>query len=193
MSNLRASSERQESIVLVALELLAVGGPQAVTMKAVAEKTGLSRPAIYQYFSSSSHILAELVINEMADLTNALENLLGEVKDPLEKVRVWVHYSLVHLSTTDHALIQEISRQYLPDDQRGVIRALHGLLMGTIIEPLEALNIKDAPSVCGLIYGSVAAAAQRILEGSQFLTEARLLEDFLEAGLTRHISPSTAS
>jgi hypothetical protein len=133
------------------------------------------------------------VINEMADLTNALENLLGEVKDPLEKVRVWVHYSLVHLSTTDHALIQEISRQYLPDDQRGVIRALHGLLMGTIIEPLEALNIKDAPSVCGLIYGSVAAAAQRILEGSQFLTEARLLEDFLEAGLTRHISPSTAS
>jgi AcrR family transcriptional regulator len=193
VSNLRASSERQESIVLVALELLAVGGPQAVTMKAVAEKTGLSRPAIYQYFSSSSHILAELVINEMADLTNALENLLGEVKDPLEKVRVWVHYSLVHLSTTDHALIQEISRQYLPDDQRGVIRALHGLLMGTIIEPLEALNIKDAPSVCGLIYGSVAAAAQRILEGSQFLTEARLLEDFLEAGLTRHISPSTAS
>jgi len=193
VSNLRASSERQESIVLVALELLAVGGPQAVTMKAVAEKTGLSRPAIYQYFSSSSHILAELVINEMADLTNALENLLGEVKDPLEKVRVWVHYSLVHLSTTDHALIQEISRQYLPDDQRGVIRALHGLLMGTIIEPLEALNIKDAPSVCGLIYGSVAASAQRILEGSQFLTEARLLEDFLEAGLTRHISPSTAS
>jgi AcrR family transcriptional regulator len=193
VSNLRASSERQESIVLVALELLAVGGPQAVTMKAVAEKTGLSRPAIYQYFSSSSHILAELVINEMADLTNALENLLGEVKDPLEKVRVWVHYSLVHLSTTDHALIQEISRQYLPDDQRGVIRALHGLLMGTIIEPLEALNIKDAPSVCGLIYGSVAAAAQRILEGSQFLTEAKLLEDFLEAGLTRHISPSTAS
>lgn len=193
MSNHRASSERQESIVLVALELLAVGGPQAVTMKAVAEMTGLSRPAIYQYFSSSSHILAELVINEMADLTNALENLLREVKDPLEKVRVWVHYSLVHLSTTDHALIQEISRQYLPDDQRGVIRALHGLLMGTIIEPLEALNIKDAPSVCGLIYGSVAAAAQRILEGSQFLTEAKLLEDFLEAGLTRHISPSTAS
>jgi len=193
VSNHRASSERQESIVLVALELLAVGGPQAVTMKAVAEMTGLSRPAIYQYFSSSSHILAELVINEMADLTNALENLLREVKDPLEKVRVWVHYSLVHLSTTDHALIQEISRQYLPDDQRGVIRALHGLLMGTIIEPLEALNIKDAPSVCGLIYGSVAAAAQRILEGSQFLTEAKLLEDFLEAGLTRHISPSTAS
>jgi len=193
VSNHRASSERQESIVLVALELLAVGGPQAVTMKAVAEMTGLSRPAIYQYFSSSSHILAELVINEMADLTNTLENLLREVKDPLEKVRVWVHYSLVHLSTTDHALIQEISRQYLPDDQRGVIRALHGLLMGTIIEPLEALNIKDAPSVCGLIYGSVAAAAQRILEGSQFLTEAKLLEDFLEAGLTRHISPSTAS
>ena len=193
MSYHPVSDERQESIVLVALELLAVGGPQAVTMKAVAQKTGLSRPAIYQYFSSSSHILAELVINEMADLTIALENLLREVKDPLEKVRVWVHYSLVHLSTTDHALIQEISRQYLPDDQRGVIRALHGLLMGTIIEPLEALDIEDAPSVCGLIYGLVAAAAQRILEGSQFLTEAKLLEGFLEAGLTRHSGSSTAS
>jgi len=179
---------RRGSIAQVAGHLLAEGGTNAVTMGSVAEKTGLSRPAIYRYFASSSHILAELVINEMADLINALEAIVGKVDDPLEKIRVWTHYSIVHLSSEEHAVIQQISKNDLPDDQRGVIRALHGYLMAMVVEPLEALNVEDASGLCGLIYGTVAAAAERVREGSSFLGEAKLLEGFLEAGLTHHTS-----
>jgi len=181
--------QRRETLVDIALSLLEEGGQEAVTMKAVGERSGLSRSAIYQYFASSAHILAELVVNEMADLVNSLEHLVDQVDDPLEKVRVWSHYSLAYLVTPEHALIQQISHRHLPDDQRGVIRALHGHLMALIVEPLENLGVKDAPSVCGLIYGSIAAAAERISEGSNFIAEAKLLEGFLEAGL-RHYTAS---
>jgi AcrR family transcriptional regulator len=184
--------ERRDSIAGVALTLLAEGGTEAVTMKAVAERTGLSRPAIYQYFASSSHILSELVVNEMADLVNALDEVVAKIEDPLERIRVWVHYSLAHMASEDHGLIKQISKQHLPADQRGLIGALHGHLMAMVVEPLEELQVEDAPSLCGLIYGTVAAAADRIGEGSSFLTEAKLLEGFLEAGLRHYTSDNHA-
>jgi AcrR family transcriptional regulator len=69
----RISDERQEAILEAAQSLIAANGVEGVSMAELAKATGLSRPAIYQYFASKDHVLAELVINEMADLRNAIE------------------------------------------------------------------------------------------------------------------------
>ena len=82
---------RQEAILGAAAELIAVEGVEAVTMATLGKRTGLSRPAIYQYFTSRDHVLGELLINEMADLSNEIDRLISEIEDPLERVRVWIH------------------------------------------------------------------------------------------------------
>jgi AcrR family transcriptional regulator len=174
---------RQEAILRAAMDLIAQEGAEAVSMAVLAEKTGLSRPAIYQYFASREHVLAELVINEMADLSNAIDRLVEGLDDPMERVRVWIHYCLAHLASEQHAAIRKISMDSLPDDQRGVVRALHAYFTTTLVSPLTDLGIADAPALAGMIFGSVGACAERITAGSDFVAEASALEKFVVLGI----------
>lgn len=183
---------RQSTIVDVARGILVGHGPESVTMGALAEATGLSRPAIYQYFSSSAHVLGELVLNDMADLSNEVERIVGAIEAPTEQVRAWIHYCLAYLSTGEHQAIMAIGRSALPEEHLGVVKAMHGFFMAQLVRPLELLGVQDATSLCGMIYGAVSAAAGRIAEGGEFLTEARLLETFVDAGLESALSPRSS-
>jgi AcrR family transcriptional regulator len=184
---------RQEAILHAALELISEQGSEAVSMAVLAEKTGLSRPAIYQYFASREHILAELVINEMADLSNAIDRLVEGLEDPMERVRVWIHYCLAHLASSQHAAIRKISMDSLPDDQRGVVRALHAYFTTTLVSPLGDLGIADAPALAGMIFGSVGASAERITAGADFVAEASALEKFVVSGIEAQLSVGQSS
>jgi AcrR family transcriptional regulator len=179
----RIFDQRQESILDAAMILMSEGGQEAVSMASLANKTGLSRPAIYQYFASKEHVLGELVINEMADLSNELERLVSGVQDPEEQIRLWVHYCLAHLSSANHRIVREISIENLPQDQRGMLRAMHGYFMAVLLSPLGQLGIQDPSSVSNLIFGTVASAAKRIDHGSDFSKEASVLEAYLMAGV----------
>ncbi len=179
----KITDERQDQILEAASQLITAGGVEAVTMANLASQTGLSRPAIYQYFASKDHVLAELVINEMADLSNAIERHIQNLADPLERVRIWIHYSLAHLSSAEHRIVREISVQNLPEESRGMINAMHGHFMFALLSPLKELAVKDVTATAHLIFASVAAAAKRIDEGSEFVREAAALEQFTIAGL----------
>ena len=186
-----SSDSRRDSILRAAQTLVIDQGADAVTMSQLAAQTGLSRPAVYQYFASSSHVLAELVLDDMADLTNDLERLLGKISDPRERVRAWIHYSVAYLATGEHQAIMTISRSALPEDAIGVIRAMHGLLMEQLSTPLEQLGVSSSPSLAGLIYAAVAAAAERIANGADALEQTNLLEVFVDAGLNETLGNET--
>jgi AcrR family transcriptional regulator len=179
----RISDERQEAILEAAQSLIAAKGVDAVSMAELAKVTGLSRPAIYQYFASKDHVLAELVINEMADLSNAIERHIEGLADPMERIRIWIHYSLAHLASAEHRIVREISIASLPEESRGMINAMHGHFMVALLSPIREIGVKDVTATAHLIFASVAAAAKRIDEGSEFVREAAALEQFTVAGL----------
>ena len=174
---------RRDTILVAARAVLGDGGSGAVTMHSLAERTGLSRPAVYQYFPSREHVLGELMLNDIADLANNLERLVGPLSDPYEQVRVWVHYCLAYLASEEHQLIQHIGRERLPADQLGEIGVLHGMFMTSLLRPLQALGARAPESLVHLIYGAVSAAATRVINGSDLTVEAHSLESFALAGL----------
>ncbi len=183
MTTTRISDERQEAILEAAQSLIANQGVEAVSMAELAKATGLSRPAIYQYFASRDHVLAELVINEMADLSNAIERHIEGLVDPMERIRIWIHYSLAHLASAEHRIVREISIASLPEESRGMINAMHGHFMVALLSPIREIGVKDVTATAHLIFASVAGAAKRIDEGSEFVREAAALEQFTVAGL----------
>jgi AcrR family transcriptional regulator len=179
----RISDERQESILEAAQSLIAAKGVESVSMAELAKATGMSRPAIYQYFASKDHVLAELVINEMADLSNAIERHIEGLANPMERIRIWIHYSLAHLASAEHRIVREISVASLPEESRGMINAMHGHFMVALLSPIREIGVKDVTATAHLIFASVAEAAKRIDEGSEFVREAAALEQFTVAGL----------
>ena len=182
MANVRDA--REDEILSATLTLIATRGIDAVSMANVAEATGLSRPALYQYFASKEDLLAELVINEMADLSNEIDTRVAMFEEPLEQIRIWVHYSLAHLSGAEHRAIREISIDRLPAEKRGMLHAMHGHFMLTLLSPLRALGISDPTPTAHMIFAAVSTAAKRIDEGSEFVREAAALEAFAMAGIT---------
>lgn len=180
--------ERSEAILEAAQLVIATRGVDAVSMAELAKATGLSRPAIYQYFSSKEDVLAELVINEMADLSNAIDSQMMGIQEPMERIRVWIHYSLAHLASSDHRIIRKISIDSLPEDKRGMLKAMHGHFMTALLSPVSELGIPSVTATCHLIYAAVAESAKRIDEGAVFEQEASALERFTISGIEKALS-----
>jgi hypothetical protein len=101
----------------------------------------------------------------------------------MERVRIWIHYSLAHLASAEHRSIRQISISSLPDESRGMLRAMHGHFMMALVSPLTQLGVTDPTATCHLLYASVAAAAERIDAGNDFSREAAALERFAIAGI----------
>lgn len=190
MSTSRNQDLRQEQILLAAKKQISLQGVESVSMNSLALKTGLSRPALYQYFASREHILAELLIDELADFSNSIDQQVANHSAPLEQIRVWIHYSLAHMSSREHRSLAQISLRSLPDESRGMIRSMHGHLMTALLSPIAELGIRDAISTAHLIYASVSASAIRISEGSDFAKEAAALEQFALSGITGEPRPN---
>lgn len=183
----RISDERREAILSASLNLIDSEGSDAITMARIARETGLSRPAIYQYFSSRENILGELLMNDMADLSNEIDRIVGTVSDPMEQVRLWIHYSLAHMASQEHRVVREISIQNLREDQRGELRAMHGLFLTSLMSPLKSLGIEDPSPFVGMTYASLKTAAERIDAGHSFIAEAAAVEKFVIAGINSEI------
>jgi AcrR family transcriptional regulator len=174
---------RHAEILEAAFTEIRVNGVGSLTMSRLAHLTGLSRPAIYQYFSSREHVLAELLIDDLADLVNEIDSYISKIEDPLERVRVWVNRSLTHLANGDHSIIREISEVSLPDESREVVRVLHGQFMMSLVSPVRELGISAIDSACQMVYSAVQSAAKRIEAGFEFDSEAKAAEKFAIAGL----------
>jgi AcrR family transcriptional regulator len=182
-----------DAILKATQHLISTHGVEAVTMPQIAKASNLSRPAVYQYFSSREHILAELVINEIADLSNDLDGHLAGIEDPLEQTRIWIHYSLGYLASAEHRVISQISIRVLPEESRGMLNAMHGHFMTSLIDPLTRLGVDDASRTAQLIFASISEAAKRIDGGSAYEHEAAILERFVIAGIVGTTNPSTLS
>ncbi|MEY4900514.1 MAG: hypothetical protein RI895_936 [Actinomycetota bacterium] len=180
-SNIR--DNRQAEILDAAFAQISNYGVDSLTMSRLAQLTGLSRPAIYQYFSSREHILAELLINDLADLVNEIDSHISAATEPIEQIRVWINYSLLHLVSGDHSIIREISEVSLPADLRGLVRALHGQFMLGLMSPVREFGIESVESACHFVYSAVQSAAKRIESGSNFAAEVHAVQSFVFPGL----------
>jgi len=67
-----AQVQRRDRVRQAARELAERGGSAAVTMDAVAERSGVARATIYRYFASKDHLLAELAVGWAAELVAGL-------------------------------------------------------------------------------------------------------------------------
>jgi len=64
----RLFAATQAELSQAARELLVEGGPEAVTVRAVAERVGMTAPAIYRYFDSREALLGRVCVDLYAEL-----------------------------------------------------------------------------------------------------------------------------
>jgi AcrR family transcriptional regulator len=185
---------RRAALVDAAAELAREGGGAAITMAAVAERAGLSRTAVYEYFRSSADLVADLVLDELAiwahELATAVDSAAEQTgSDPDAdahadaQVEAWIRAALDYVADGRHALARAVSDVTLPADRRGEVGAMHRLLVDPLVAPLRSTHGEDAERIAMFINGLADAATRRIERGGQAELEIASTVAFARAGM----------
>lgn len=70
-----SAAATRRALIDAAGALLDLGGPEAVTLREVGARSGVSRSAAYRHFADKESLLMVLAVNAMTDLGDALEVL----------------------------------------------------------------------------------------------------------------------
>ena len=94
--------QRRDALLLAAATLMQRGG--GFTVAEVAREVGLSRSAVYEYYSSAAELIADVLIDELAAWSDSLATATGST--PRERVHAWIHGVLDYVVDGRHALLR---------------------------------------------------------------------------------------
>lgn len=174
---------RQRQLIDAALAIALESGASSITVAAVAEKAGMARSSIYEYFSSSADLVADLVMEELALYQNRLAKAVIGTSDPYEYVELWIAEALQYVVDGRHMLIKSLNMASIPEFRRDEISQGHRNLMVTISSPLQEMGLKDIRAAMSYLQNIIEAASVRIESGNNPEVETRNAQIFAVAGL----------
>ena len=174
---------RQRQLIDAALAIALESGASSITVAAVAEKAGMARSSIYEYFSSSADLVADLVMEELALYQNQLAKAVIGTSDPYEYVELWIAEALQYVVDGRHMLIKSLNMASIPEFRRDEISQGHRNLMVTISSPLQEMGLKDIRAAMSYLQNIIEAASVRIESGNNPEVETRNAQIFAIAGL----------
>ena len=136
-----------------------------VTMSAVAERTGLSRTAVYEYYRSSADLIADVLVDELAAWIDHLAEAIDGIADPRERLVTWIRAALAYVEDGRHALVRAAGDATLPPVRRAQVQTLHRDLAAPVYVALREIGVTDAERIASYVWGVVEAATRHIESG----------------------------
>ena len=174
---------RQRQIIDAAMSLALESGAPSVTVAAVAKRAGISRSLVYEYFSSSADLIADLVLEELEYYKTRLMTAVEGINDPYEYIELWISEALQYVADGRHLLVKSLNTVAAPEFRKAEISQGHRNMMATIIEPLQEISISDLGLAVTYLQSAIDAAAKRIDAGNDAALEIRHAQAFAIAGL----------
>jgi AcrR family transcriptional regulator len=148
-------AEREAQILVIAEQVFAERGYQATTMEDVAERVGVTKPLIYEYFGSKEGLLSACIVQARTQLRDATERSWASVGEDAELIDIFragvrAFFDFIDQHTTAFLLIQ----------QEGVMASQTSPLIESIREQQSAATAATLGAAPGL--SSVPPA---VLEG----------------------------
>lgn len=157
---------QRAALLDAARTLLSEGGTEALTFPALAERTGLARSSVYEYFRSRAAVVEELCEADFPVWAAEVEAAMASVDGPPAKVEAYVRKQLELVGDRRHRAVVAISASELDAGAREKIRAAHGGLVAIIVEALGELGHEQPRLAAMLLQGVVDAAVRRIELGA---------------------------
>jgi len=177
---------RRQQLIAAAMELAMAGGADAVTVSAVAQKAGLARSSIYEYFSSSADLIADLVVEELDYYTERLAHAIQGATDPFEKIELWIAEGLRYVEDGRHMLVKSLNTVSTPEYRKEEIALGHRRLISPLREALTQTGIEDPKNLAAaaaFLQSVTDAASKRIDAGNDAELEIQNAVTFALAGL----------
>lgn len=157
---------QRRALLDAARSLLSEGGTEALTFPALAERTGLARSSVYEYFRSRAAVVEELCAVDFPVWAAEIEAAMEAAQTPEAKIEAYVRSQLALVGDRRHRAVVAISAGELDAGAREKIRAAHGGLVAMVVAALSALGHCEPRLTAQLLQGIVDAAVRRIELGA---------------------------
>ncbi len=91
---------REEILEAAERLLLETGSEDAVSIRAVADATGVTPPSIYRHFQDKTHLMFEVCARQLLRIDDVLQAAVAGIDDPLEAMRArgraYVRFGIEH-------------------------------------------------------------------------------------------------
>ncbi|MFD3512216.1 TetR/AcrR family transcriptional regulator [Streptomyces sp. NPDC058657] len=153
---------QRSALLDAARSLLSEGGTEALTFPALAERTGLARSSVYEYFRSRGAVVEELCAVDFPVWAAEVENAMAAADTAEGKIEAYVRQQLVLVGDRRHRAVVAISASELDAGAREKIRAAHGGLVMMIGDALRELGHAQPRLAAMMLQGVVDAAVRRL-------------------------------
>lgn len=174
--------QRRAELLNAGCEILAQEGPTAVTMAAVAQRTGLSRPGVYEYFTSTEDLLTEVLCEHLRVWSSTIAGELQQESDPTACLQRYVEGTLdmrargIPVSAPGEGAV--------PPGVAGRLRVHLTPVTEPLILALTNLGVRDPERALRMVQAIVDAAARRIAPGADPADEISAASAFILAGVS---------
>lgn len=156
-------------LVEAAASLLAEGGPEAVTLRAVGARTGLSRSAAYRHFADKDELLAGAAAEGFRTLTARLREAHARGRTPRTRLgRMIDAYCAFALAEPAHydLMLGPAARKDHPEVQEAALEAL-GMLVEAVADLQAAGDLPPGDPLrhAGLLWATAHGGVQLALVG----------------------------
>jgi AcrR family transcriptional regulator len=174
---------RRNQLIEAAASIALESGGSAVTVAAVAQRAGLSRTSVYEYFGSSADLIADLVLEELNNFAHYLRDAVSDTEQPIESIAAWIQSALTYIADGRHLLAKALNATSLPQERTAAIGAAHRALLAPLVTGLTAMGVKDTQRALLFIQAITDASTKRIEGGHDAEAEIKSATAFCIAGL----------
>src|SRR5271154_2266884 len=173
------AEQRRHQLFAVALELFSQRGYRATTMDDIAEAGGVTKPLLYQHFSSKRALYLELVDSIARDLLTAIGSAVVQAEGPRQQVEMGfaAYFGLVVSHEAEFRLLY--GRDDAEDEELGrALRAVEDAI-AEAIDPLIDAGPRRllAYGIVGRAEGASRRFMQQRLTGQRPESDAALDEE----------------
>ncbi len=169
-------ANRLRALLDAGRDLVAEGGPDALTLAALARRVGLSRPSLYEYFRSREELVAAIVIDELPEWARHLDRAVAGAEGAPAKIEAYLRTELEIITDGRHGAVVALSAHALPESSRSQIRAEHERLLAPLVGVLRGAGVARPELRALLVHGMVEAASRVVAPGRVEHNEAVIAE-----------------
>jgi len=174
---------RRSQLINAAAAIALESGSEAITVSAVAQRAGLARTSVYEYFGSSAELVADLIIEELTAFTDILKSAVEPAQQPEDAITNWIDSALQYIADGRHLLAKALSSTTLPVNRSAEIGAAHRALLAPLKTALTEIGVSDLNYALSMIQSLTDAATKRIENGTSPEIEISKTTAFCIAGL----------
>jgi len=174
---------QRSHLLATARLILAEGGPQALKFGELAERAGLARPSVYEYFATRDELVTALMHEAFQGWYETLSKAVAGQRKPEAQIEALFVAHLRLVKRGKHGL------QSLFGETELSARAQHDIATGhrrvaSLLEPAIARLTRSDQELCiDLVLGALRAAMGQVTGGKSVARTAHAVTGFIVAGL----------